>query len=176
MINDKELYYKELNSLLADPKVQRLRDFPQHHGSNTLRHCIAVAKRSFELAEQFGWDIDEVELARCAMLHDYYLYKIKESGLSAYRHGTSHPAVAIENAKKDFDLTEKEMSTIRSHMWPLTFRHPPRSKEAALLCLADKDIAIKEFAAPELKKAVGIAKKLRRKKAADKKSKNGDDL
>ena len=31
---------------------------------------------------------------------------------------------------------------------------------AALLCLADKDIAIKEFAAPEIKKAAGLARKL----------------
>lgn len=176
MVNDKELYYNELNRLLADPKVQRLREFPQHHGSNTLRHCIAVAKRSFELAEKFGWDIDEAELARCAILHDYYLYKIKETGLSAYRHGTSHPEVAIKNARKDFGLTEKEMSVIRSHMWPLTLLHPPRSLEAALLCLADKDIAIKEFAAPEIKKAAGLARKLRGKKAADGISKNGDDL
>lgn len=165
MINDKELFDKELNELLADPKVQRLQDFPQHRGSNTLKHCTAVARRSFELAEQLGWDIDEVELARCAMLHDYYLYKIKEEGLSAFKHGTSHPAIAIKNAKKDFGLTEKEMSTIRSHMWPLTFRHPPRSKEAALLCLADKDIAIKEFTAPEVRLAGRIVKQLRTKRA-----------
>ena len=160
MTNDRELFYSEFNKLLADPKVQRLKEFPQHHGSNTLAHCIAVARRSFELAEQFGWDIDEKELARAALLHDYYLYRIKDEGLSAYRHGTSHPAVAIRNAKKDFGLSQKEMNIIRSHMWPLTFIHPPRSKEAALLCLADKDIAIKEFVRPEIKRAGRLASRL----------------
>ena len=163
MTNDKERFEKELRDLLSDPKIQRLQEFPQHHGSNTLRHCIAVAKRSFELAQKFGWKIDEKELARCAMMHDYYLYKIKEEGLTAYRHGTSHPAVAVKNAQRDFGLTEKEMSVIRSHMWPLTLAHPPRSKEAALLCLADKDVAIREFAAPEMKRAARLAQKLRRK-------------
>lgn len=162
MINDKVLFYQELNKLVEDAKVQRLKDFPQHHGSNTLRHCIAVAKRSYELAERFGWDIDEKELVRSAMLHDYYLYKIKEEGLSAFKHGTSHPLIAIRNANKDFGLSEKEMNDIRSHMWPLTFRHPPRSKEAALLCLADKDIAIREFVSPEIRRAKRIAKRIRK--------------
>ena len=77
MTNDKKLFYEELNKLILDPKIHRLSDFPQHNGSNTLAHCVQVAKRSFELAELFGWDIDEKELARGAMLHDYYQYNIK---------------------------------------------------------------------------------------------------
>ena len=111
---------------------------------------------------ELGWDIGEKELVRCAMLHDYSLYRIKDKGLTAYKHGTSHPEIAIRNAKKDFGLSSKEMSDMRSHMWPLTFTHPPRSKEAALLCLADKDVAIKEFAAPELKRAKRIVKGLKK--------------
>ena len=99
MGNNKELFIEEMNKLIADPKIQRLQEFPQHHGSNTLRHCIAVAKRSFELAETLGWDIDERELARCAML-----------------------------------------------------------------CMADKDIAIREVAAPEVRRAVRVAKKIRGKR------------
>ena len=168
MINDKELFDEELNRLLSDPKVRRLREFPQHHGSNTLTHCIAVAKRSFELAERFGWKISERELAHSAMLHDYYLYDIKEQGLSAYVHGTSHPAVAIQNAKQDFTLTDREISMIRSHMWPLTFLHPPRSKEAALLCIADKDIAVREFAAPEIRKAGRLVRQIKEKTSSNK--------
>ena len=110
MTNDKKLFYEELNKLILDPKIHRLSDFPQHNGSNTLAHCVQVAKRSFELAELFGWDIDEKELARGAMLHDYYQYNIKEEGFSAYRHGTSHPLTAMKKAQEDFDLTDKELS------------------------------------------------------------------
>ena len=103
MTNDKKLFYEELNKLILDPKIHRLSDFPQHNGSNTLAHCVQVAKRSFELAELFGWDIDEKELARGAMLHDYYQYNIKEKGFSAYHHGTSHPLTAMRKAQEDFD-------------------------------------------------------------------------
>lgn len=150
MTNDKDLYVKELKKLLEDPRIIKLSSYPQHHGSNTLKHCVAVATRSFELAERFGWDIDEKELARGAMLHDYYQYNIKEEGMSAYEHGTSHPQIAMEKADKDFNLTKKEKNIIRGHMWPLTFAHPPKSKEAILVSLADKDIAAREFAMPEI--------------------------
>ena len=118
MTNDRELFYRELNKLILDPKINRLSNFPQHNGSNTLAHCVQVAKRSFELAEILGWDIDEKELARGAMLHDYYQYNIKEEGFSAYRHGTSHPLTAMKKAQEDFDLTDKELNIIRGHMWP----------------------------------------------------------
>ena len=153
MTNDKAVFVDELNKLLEDPRIVKLCTFPQHHGSNTLSHCIAVAKKSFELAEKFGWDIDERELVRGAMLHDYYQYNIKEEGLSAYRHGTSHPHIAMQKADKDFHLTEKEKNIIRGHMWPLTFAHPPKSREAILVSLADKEVAAVEFVRPELRKA-----------------------
>ena len=96
MTNDKELFDSELEKLLSDPRIIRLCEFPQHHGSNTLDHCVAVARRAFELAEKLEWKIDEKELARGAMLHDYYQYSIKEQGLTAYKHGTSHPQIAME--------------------------------------------------------------------------------
>ena len=83
--------------------------------------------------------------AHGALLHDYYLYSIEEKGLSAYVHGTRHPQIAVENAQKDFSLTEKELNIIRSHMWPLTLFHVPRSKEAALVCMADKYVASREM-------------------------------
>ena len=153
MTNDKAVFVDELNKLLEDPRIVKLCTFPQHHGSNTLQHCIAVAKRSFDLAEKFGWDIDERELARGAMLHDYYQYNIKEEGLTAYGHGTSHPQIAMQKADKDFHLTEKEKNIIRGHMWPLTLAHPPKSKEAVLVSLADKEIATMEFVKPELSRA-----------------------
>jgi uncharacterized protein len=164
--NDKKLFYEELNKLVMDSRIRRLSKYPQHNGSNTLTHCVQVAKRSFALAEEFGWEIDEKELARGAMLHDYYQYDIKEEGFSAYHHGTSHPLTAMKKAQEDFDLTEKERNIIRGHMWPLTLAHPPKSKEAILVCLADKDIATREFARPEISKAKKLAGKVLNRKSS----------
>ena len=49
------------------------------------------------------------------------------------------------NAEQEFDLNETERDIIRSHMWPLTLFHMPKSKEAALVCLADKICTLQEF-------------------------------
>jgi len=145
MTNNRDLFTQELNQLLRDPNVQQMKKYAQHGGTNTLSHSTKVALASFDLAEKLGWKINEEELARGAILHDYYLYDIRAEGLSPYRHGTSHPRLAAEKAGRDFELTEKEKNIIRGHMWPLTLLSPPRSREAALVCMADKYVAFREM-------------------------------
>lgn len=79
------------------------------------------------------------------MLHDFYLYQAwgnKEIGMRAHWFG--HPGTALRNAEKKFKLTELEKNIIASHMWPLTFLHFPRSREAVLVSLADKICAFGE--------------------------------
>lgn len=147
--NNKTLYYNILHSLKTDPAIARLENYHQHKGTTTLQHCWNVAIYSFHLAEKLNWKIDESALARGAMLHDYYLYTVEEeqkkTGMSDYQHGRMHPQIALENAGKKFVLTEKEKNLIRSHMWPLTFTHIPRSREAWLVSMADKYCAVREF-------------------------------
>lgn len=145
MVNNKKLYYETIRELIKDPEIRKLQKIPQHDGNNTLNHCISVAKVSFALAEKMRLRIDEKTLARGAMLHDYYLYDIEERGYSDYYHGTKHPVTALRNAEEKYDLSDKEKNIIRGHMWPLTFFHPPKSREAWLVSIADKYCAIKEM-------------------------------
>lgn len=145
MVNDKEKYVHILRDLLRDPRIRQMKWYSQHETSNTLKHCIYVAKVSFGLAEKLHIKIDEEALAVGAMLHDYYLYDIGESGYSDYQHGTKHPQTALDNAMKEFDLNWKEQNIIRSHMWPLTLFHVPRSKEAWIISMADKFCAAHEM-------------------------------
>jgi|GEM_PF-307765 len=145
MTNSKERFNNKMRELLRDPRVRRMQAYRQHRYCNSLIHSIHVAKVSFAMAEHLHLKIDEEALAVGALLHDYYLYDIKGSGYSAFRHGTSHPQVSLENAMRDFPLTEKEQNMIRSHMWPLTLFHAPKSKEAWIVTMADKYCAIKEY-------------------------------
>ena len=142
---NEELFLKEMALLENDPYVKKMEQYSQHRGNNTYQHVRNVAYKSYELAKHFHWEIDEKSLARGAMLHDYYMYSTKDKGMSAYRHGTSHPGKALQNARNRFELNEKEENIIRSHMWPLTLFHPPRSKEAVLVCIVDKYCAAREM-------------------------------
>ena len=144
-INDRFRFDQKLRQLSKEPACERMRGFLQHKGNTTYQHCFNVARYSFYLAEKFGWKVNEDSLARGAMLHDYYLYNTTQMEVSDYRHGVDHPRIALENARREYKLNKKEENIIRSHMWPLTLFHPPRSKEAILVSLADKYCALREM-------------------------------
>ncbi len=142
---NKELFEKELKELLNNPEIQRMGNFTMHGGNTTLNHVVAVAECSFRIADRLGIAIDEKALARGAVLHDFYLYTFFDTDISGWRHGLGHPETALRNAKELMPLTAKEENIIRSHMWPLTLFHPPQSKEAVLVMLADKICAMREI-------------------------------
>ena len=49
----------------------------------------------------------------------------------------------VKNARRDFQLGEIEQDVIQKHMFPLNLK-PPKYKESALVCLADKLSALEE--------------------------------
>ncbi|MDR0552115.1 MAG: hypothetical protein LBG72_08905, partial [Spirochaetaceae bacterium] len=81
-------------------------------------------------------------LVRAALLHDFFLYDWHDEW--KLDHGWTQPITAAENARKYFNVSEKEYSLIRTHMWPWKLLHPPRYKEGWLICLSDKIVSLKE--------------------------------
>ena len=80
-----------------------------------------------------------------ALLHDFYLYDWHDDDGGSHRlHGFTHPEQARQNAVEVFDIDEKEQEIIRTHMWPLTLSAIPKSREAAIVCLADKWCSLQE--------------------------------
>ncbi len=138
-------FYKELYTLDENEDIQILKNFSQHRTSTTYDHCRRVAEMSYKISQFFGMEVREKELARGAMLHDYYLYEATNTDITAYKHGTSHAQTALDNAGEIFDLTPVEENIIYSHMWPLNITHLPKTKEAALVSLSDKIVAVQEF-------------------------------
>lgn len=132
-----------IDAMSADPKVRQMQEFAQHGRVSTLEHCRRVAEMSCRLGELLHLPVDYRALVRGAMLHDYYLYDWHE-----FRgwplHGFAHPEKALANAGRDYDLTRIEKNIIESHMWPLTPMKIPRSKEATLVCFADKVCSLQE--------------------------------
>ena len=134
-----------LSELAAHPGLQCLKDIPQHKGNTTFAHCLSVASLAYRLAKKWHVKVDVPSLLRGAMLHDFYLYDTETMPYSDYRHSLIHPKLALQNAEKHFSLNPKERNIILSHMWPIPGAPLPRSKEAWLICIADKLCAWKEM-------------------------------
>lgn len=117
-------------------RVPAMRESVQHGRVSTWGHCVRVANAAVALSEALHLRVSERELIRAALLHDYFLYDWHEPGHTA--HATMHPVFALENAREDFDLTPLEENAIAAHMWPLPPGRVPASREAWLICAADK--------------------------------------
>lgn len=141
--NDKE-YLTCVQDILDSPVFNRMDAYYQHGHTTCKEHCIRVSYMSYKLCRKYG--LDYFETSRAALLHDLFLYDwhthAKETG--EYFHGFTHPRVAMNNAAKYFDVTEKEKDMILRHMWPLT-PIPPRSKEGFTIIYADKFCGLSEI-------------------------------
>lgn len=142
---NKREFVNTVNDIQNDINVKQMDTFRHHKTTTTLRHCYRVARMSMKMADRLHLKVDPKSLAKGAMLHDFYLYEFKNEPISGWNHGTGHPKTALRNARELFELNAKEENIIRSHMWPLTLLHPPKSKEAMLVSIADKIVAFHEM-------------------------------
>ena len=145
MLNNKLIeFHTYVKDLSTSDTVMQMDHYMQHGDITTLEHVLAVSYVRFLLAKRLGADVRSA--VRGAMLHDLYLYDwhIRTPDRAPFTHAFNHPAKAVENAKKYFEPTEKELKIVRSHMWPLTIFHMPTSKEAFILTMADKYCAWNE--------------------------------
>lgn len=145
----KDKNQEELQPLLGDyldhPKVLEMKSYKQHGSITTYDHCRRVAATSLRINRKLHLGADEKKLAVGAMLHDFYLYDWHAYDDGSHRlHGFYHPEKARVNASEIFHVGRKEQDIIRTHMWPLTLRAVPRSREAVIVCVADKWCSLQE--------------------------------
>lgn len=131
--------------ILESTNFQSTREHIQHGTVTVNAHCINVAKHSLMLADKLKVRINQRELIRGALLHDYFLYDWHDKDhINPLRlHGFFHPGRALQNATRDFELTEREKDIIRKHMWPMTVI-PPMCREAWIVTAADKWVSLLE--------------------------------
>ena len=82
-------------------------------------------------------------LLTAALFHDFYGYDWHERPYGDL-HGYRHPVRAAARAEEIFGVDEQVLSAIESHMWPFTLTRIPRSREAWIVCMADKLASLSE--------------------------------
>ena len=133
-----EYFWKEIRKINQSSRTNMSRKFIQHGNTSVYAHSLAVAYECCLFAERHHLDVDYASLIRGAFLHDYFLYDWHDKNHIHKRpHGFYHPQAALDNARQDFLLNEREENMIKRHMFPLTLV-PPRYKEAWILCYIDK--------------------------------------
>ena len=147
--NLKREFYLNLRKIKNYKEVCKLESMYFQHGTTTVyKHSRNVAYYSLlfakKLDEKLNITFNYNNLIIGAFLHDLFLYDWHEKDKSHRLHGYKHPLTASINAQKMCHVNEDVVKIIKSHMWPLTLRKIPLSKEAFVVCIIDKLIAIKE--------------------------------
>lgn len=149
--NDIE-YTKCVIDIINDPVVRSMEKFIQHSDISCFEHSIYVSYNSYLICKRLGLDCEAA--ARGGLLHDLFLYDWHISKSDRGLHGFVHPFIALENASKYFNLSDREKDIIVKHMWPLTWRFP-KYKEALVVCLVDKYCACMEIAKYDNREKIG---------------------
>ncbi len=147
-IRQRELQQKineAAKDILQSQNFRYTREHIQHGNMTVNNHCMNVAKYSLALSRKLRIKCNETELIRGALLHDYFLYDWHDKDHIGIQnlHGFYHPGKALQNAVKEYDLTEREKDIIKKHMWPLTVV-PPMYREGWIVTMADKWCSLME--------------------------------
>lgn len=129
----------EASDILRSKNFNYMKAHIQHGNVSVNAHVMNVARYSIAISEKLHIACSKRDLIRGALLHDYFLYDwhIPDKENPHRLHGFYHPGVALRNASREYELTEREKNIIRRHMWPLTVV-PPGCREAWIVTTADK--------------------------------------
>lgn len=110
-----------------------------HHGISRYEHSMRVAYFSYKITKFLK--LDYKETTEAALLHDFFTNEVEdENQIAKLRR---HPKCAAANAKKYFEISEKQEDIILTHMFPVTFT-PPKYLESWIVDLVDDVASIYE--------------------------------
>ncbi len=127
--------------IFQTPEWKRATNQTHHYKTSVAKHSIATANMGLIICDylkQKGIEVDERTVVRICLLHDLGMLGRDERYKNFVMCGYLHPKNSANAAKQIWDdIDSKSIKAIKSHMWPLSL-DVPSSKEAFVLCLADK--------------------------------------
>ena len=136
-----------VNDILENPKFKELKKIKHHGDCNTIyQHSIKTAYFAYKFCKICDLSRkDTIEITRATILHDFYDEEWRYAKRTNFfeMHAFKHGEIAAKNAKKYFNISERQKDAITNHMFPLTIW--PHHKEGWVVTLADKVISTKEM-------------------------------
>ena len=142
--NKDQEYLFIIDNIMENEEFKKIENI-KHHNTTRLDHSMKVSYYSYKIAKTLKLDYKEV--ARGGLLHDFYTDEISECTKIKDKiklFSTQHPKDAVNNATTYFDLSEKEINIIESHMFPVDYRIP-KYAESWIVSFVDKILSIGEF-------------------------------
>lgn len=139
------------SEIINKDKYISLKDDP-HHGLNRYIHSMNVAKGTYKITKSLR--MDYISATRGALLHDYFNDSDYRS-TKGLKKGSMHPVIALNNARREYQLNEKEENIIVSHMFPMGDVRP-NCKESWVVTSVDKLVAIRECGIYKLREKIAL--------------------
>lgn len=137
-----ESFLELIKPYFSNEEYLKLAEY-EHHNTTRLNHLYNVAVYSYRIGNAFNkkGKVDMEALIVGALLHDFHY--VRKHEYKIYHCRNRHGLIASVNAKRVFDINEKEKNIIESHMFPAV-KIIPKSKEAWIVVLSDKVSAVME--------------------------------
>ncbi len=134
-------YNRIVYHILVNEEFNKIKSI-EHHGVTRFDHSLKVSYYSYKIAKFLHLDYKEV--ARGGLLHDFFLSNEDRTSKERFLSTFLHPKKAVEKSLENFELTEKEVDMIRTHMFPINIA-VPKYAESWVVSFVDKGVAIIEF-------------------------------
>ncbi len=133
--------FKSIVKDILDKEEFMALDHELHHGISRYEHSLRVAQKTYQISKKMKWDY--VDITRASLLHDFF-YDSQLENCNVVKTWCKHPEIALENAKKYFEINEKQENIIVSHMFP-SCKIMPKYKESWLVTGIDKFVSFYEM-------------------------------
>lgn len=141
--NDQE-YLDLISNIMNNQEFKKMKDI-KHHNTTRLNHLIKVSYYSYKISKALKLDYKDVAIG--GLLHDFYNEEIDSCSKIKDKielFSVKHPKEAVNNSKNLFELTEKEINIIETHMFPIGYKIP-KYAESWVVSFVDKVLSTFEF-------------------------------